>query len=262
MRARRGAPASRMTILITAANGTARIAPTTPRIDARDQHGDDRREGRQLDRPAVDDRVDDVVLELLVDQLDHEHRDRGRQCSTVSATATRITAAIVAPTCGIRSRNPVITPSTNGNGSPNAQADSPATVPGDDRDRDVADQRRGDRLDRLLDHRAPARLGRRRREAEQPVGDRRALHQQEQREERERDEREHRAEDAAGDAEQRRRPPPAARRRGPSARCGSCRRRPPVEMSSWKPSVCGQLVPVAGQLARRTRRSGPTPGRP
>ena len=47
---------------------------------------------------------------------------------TVSATATRMTAAIVAPTCGIRSRNPVITASTIGNGSPNAQADSPATV--------------------------------------------------------------------------------------------------------------------------------------
>ncbi len=30
MRARRGAPASRSTILMTAANGTARIAPTTP----------------------------------------------------------------------------------------------------------------------------------------------------------------------------------------------------------------------------------------
>ena len=47
---------------------------------------------------------------------------------TVSATATRMTAAIVAPTCGIRSSNPVITASTIGNGSPSAQAESPATV--------------------------------------------------------------------------------------------------------------------------------------
>src|SRR3954470_13693650 len=47
---------------------------------------------------------------------------------TVSATATRITAAIVAPTCGIRSSRPVITASTIGNGSPNAQAERPATV--------------------------------------------------------------------------------------------------------------------------------------
>ena len=35
---------------------------------------------------------------------------------TVSATAVRITAAIVAPTCGIRSSRPVITASTSGNG--------------------------------------------------------------------------------------------------------------------------------------------------
>ena len=48
---------------------------------------------------------------------------------TVSATATRITAATVAPTCGIRSSSPVITASTSGNGSPSAHADSPATVP-------------------------------------------------------------------------------------------------------------------------------------
>src|SRR3954466_11730546 len=47
---------------------------------------------------------------------------------TVSATATRITAAIVAPTCGMRSSSPVITASTIGNGRPNAQADTPATV--------------------------------------------------------------------------------------------------------------------------------------
>src|SRR4051794_2256049 len=48
---------------------------------------------------------------------------------TVSATATRITEAIVAPTCGIRSSSPAITASTTGNGSPNAHADSPATSP-------------------------------------------------------------------------------------------------------------------------------------
>src|SRR3954467_13630191 len=47
---------------------------------------------------------------------------------TVSATATRITAAMVAPTCGIRSSRPVITARRIGNGSPNAHADTPATV--------------------------------------------------------------------------------------------------------------------------------------
>ena len=48
---------------------------------------------------------------------------------TVSATAVRMTAAIVAPTCGIRSSRPVITASTIGNGRPSAHAESPATVP-------------------------------------------------------------------------------------------------------------------------------------
>src|SRR3954454_17817965 len=47
---------------------------------------------------------------------------------TVRATSTRITAAIVAPTCGMRSRNPVITASTIGKGRPNAHADRAATV--------------------------------------------------------------------------------------------------------------------------------------
>ena len=48
---------------------------------------------------------------------------------TVSATATRITAATVAPTCGIRSSRPVITPSTIGNGRPSSQAETPAIGP-------------------------------------------------------------------------------------------------------------------------------------
>ena len=47
---------------------------------------------------------------------------------TVSATSVRITAAIVAPTCGIRSSRPVITASTSGNGRPKIQAETPATV--------------------------------------------------------------------------------------------------------------------------------------
>ena len=48
---------------------------------------------------------------------------------TVSATATRITAATVAPTCGIRSSRPVMTPSTTGNGRPSSQAEPPAISP-------------------------------------------------------------------------------------------------------------------------------------
>src|SRR3954453_19754871 len=47
---------------------------------------------------------------------------------TVRPASTRITPATVAPTWGMRSRNPVIIASTSGNGSPNAYADRPATV--------------------------------------------------------------------------------------------------------------------------------------
>src|SRR4051795_9983847 len=96
---------------------------------------------------------------------------------TVRPTATRITAATVAPTCGMRSSRPVMMPSTIGNGSPKIYAETPAMGrvrwpraqkrggrgghrkhrrgdpgdgAGDDRDRDVADQRRGHRADRVL----------------------------------------------------------------------------------------------------------------
>ena len=96
---------------------------------------------------------------------------------TVSATSTRMTAAIVAPTCGIRSRKPVITASTIGNGKPNAHADTPATVAAtseiamlpisDDETAPIE----------LLEHRPPAPLHLRGREPEQPVGDDRPLHQ-------------------------------------------------------------------------------------
>ena len=47
---------------------------------------------------------------------------------TVRPTRTRITAATVAPTWGMRSRKPAMTASTSGNGSPNTYADRPATV--------------------------------------------------------------------------------------------------------------------------------------
>src|SRR3954464_11148150 len=47
---------------------------------------------------------------------------------TLSATMVRMTAAIVAPICGIRSSRPVITASTSGNGSPRMYDVSPATV--------------------------------------------------------------------------------------------------------------------------------------
>src|SRR3954466_714836 len=47
---------------------------------------------------------------------------------TLSATIVKMTAAIVAPICGIRSSSPVITASTSGNGSPRIHDVTPATV--------------------------------------------------------------------------------------------------------------------------------------
>ena len=122
---------------------------------------------------------------------------------TVSATSTRMTAAIVAPTCGIRSRNPVITASTIGNGSPKIHADTPATVAATS---EIARLPISDEETALIDS---SRIGCQRfwtaggAKPNSQLGDRVALHQHEQREERERDEREDAAEDPAGDPEQR-----------------------------------------------------------
>ena len=136
---------------------------------------------------------------------------------TVSATATRMTAAIVAPTCGIRSSSPVISASTIGNGRPSAHADTPATVPAT---KEIAmlpiSEEETARIESSTTG-PPARLDRRRREAEEPVGDGRALHQQEEREEGERHQRQHGAEHAAGGAQQRVRRVGQARARSLSA---------------------------------------------
>ena len=43
-----------------------------------DHHGEDRRERGKRDGATEDDRIEDVVLDLLIDELDREHRDRRR----------------------------------------------------------------------------------------------------------------------------------------------------------------------------------------
>ena len=78
MRRRRPSEASRTMTLTDAATGTARIAPTTPSRGPAEQHRGDRREARQLDRLAHHGGLDEVVLDLLVDQDDHEQDDRRR----------------------------------------------------------------------------------------------------------------------------------------------------------------------------------------
>ena len=102
-------------------------------------------------------------------------------------------------------------------------------------------------------------LDRRRREPEQPVGDRRALHQQEQREERQRHEREDRAEHAARDAEQRAR---GVRQPGGEVleRLADLSSAFAVDDELWNAGLLRDLVPVRRAARGRTRRSGPRPG--
>ena len=122
---------------------------------------------------------------------------------TVSATAPRITAATVAPTCGIRSSRPVITPSTMGNGRPNAHADRAATVPATTEiARLPSSEEETARMDSSTTgrQRCSTAGGANPNSQSVMVG---PLHHEEEREERQRDEGEDGAEQPAGDAQQR-----------------------------------------------------------
>ena len=68
-----------------------------------DEHRDEDRQRRQRDRPPVDERLDEVVLELLVDDREGEHDDARRSASRVKATSVTMIAPSVAPASGIRS---------------------------------------------------------------------------------------------------------------------------------------------------------------
>jgi hypothetical protein len=58
-------------------HGNREDRPDHAQQRAAGHHDRDGREARQLDRPAVDERLDQVVLDLLVDQ-DYEENDHGR----------------------------------------------------------------------------------------------------------------------------------------------------------------------------------------
>ena len=55
-----------------------RSAPSTPASCCADQHGDEHHEWRELHCPPVDQRLEDVVLELLVEDEEDDHDDSGR----------------------------------------------------------------------------------------------------------------------------------------------------------------------------------------
>ena len=109
-------------------NGTAKSAPTTPSNDAEDEHARDHQEARYGRRLALDRRLQDVVLGLLIDEYDGEHDERLRHAHR-SVTSVRIVPAMVAPICGIRSSKPGDQAERERIGAPSAQAVRPMTVP-------------------------------------------------------------------------------------------------------------------------------------
>ena len=78
-----------------------------------DHHAEDDEESRDVRRLAEDRRLQDVVLELLVDEHDASMISAGVS-PCVRVASTRIVPAMVAPIMGIRSRSPAITPITTG----------------------------------------------------------------------------------------------------------------------------------------------------
>ena len=71
----RGMVTCRITSSAAAAIGIASSAPVDAEQGAADEYGDDGDGGGYVDRPAHDTRVDDVVLELLVGDVEDDAGD-------------------------------------------------------------------------------------------------------------------------------------------------------------------------------------------
>ena len=82
-----------------------------------DQHGHEDDERRELDGPSVHERLQEMVLDLLVDDEEDD------------ATVEAMIAAIVAPTSGTRSRIPTSSPSASAKGTPMIQSTRPDVTP-------------------------------------------------------------------------------------------------------------------------------------
>ena len=99
-----------MKIWIVAASGTTVSAPRTPSSAPNSVTAMMMKNPAEIDRFALDLRRQDVVLDLLVDEHDGEHDQRGTSPSSARMAGTRMTPARVAPMFGIMSSNPAITP--------------------------------------------------------------------------------------------------------------------------------------------------------
>ena len=95
---------------IAPATGIAPSAPRMPASSAPISTDDQHDERRELHRPAVDHRLEEVVLDLLVDDEEDDDDDPGRDRVQERDRADRRSPAIVAPASGIRSRIATITP--------------------------------------------------------------------------------------------------------------------------------------------------------
>ena len=86
--------------------GSPPARPARPERSA-DKHRDQDQERAELDRAPVHQRLQDVVFDLLVDDVDHDHDDAGGHARVAKATPMAARAPIVAPTSGTRSNTPI-----------------------------------------------------------------------------------------------------------------------------------------------------------
>ena len=117
---RAGSPTTRAAaICIEAATGIATSAPRTPEQRRAEQHGDEHHERVHVDRALLDLRLDQRVLDLLVDDRADRPDDRGRrEVARTRVTTPTMIAPIVAPTSGTRSAKKMMIASGAANGTP------------------------------------------------------------------------------------------------------------------------------------------------
>ena len=124
MRARLPAVSSSKTICSAAAIGTPMMAPITPNSAPNDKDADDHGEAGDPRCPPDDRRLQDVVLDLLVDD-DHDHEGDQRPEADRERDDADDDPRQRAPMLGMRSRIPAITARASGYGSPRITAVMP-----------------------------------------------------------------------------------------------------------------------------------------
>ena len=103
-----------------------------------DEHGDQHRQRGELHGPPVDERLEQVVLDLLVDDEEPITTRSPRGPSAGTRRGRRGSAASVAPASGTRSRRATTSPSATANGTPMIEQHDRRQCPGDQADEQVA----------------------------------------------------------------------------------------------------------------------------